>query len=173
MKVKSLTQSKLRFKVHFVGLNESKLYLSSPFPTNTGNDNHDSQFALDWLVREFACSDRRAVFKQKVKRRIWEGATFPMEAATTDYQSFMDEDAGLAKVIRSILENGFAMVKGAEHNVDGTRATVERVAPVCQTIYGSMFVLTTDGLKNVSDSSYSTVALGPHTDTTYYQEALG
>ena len=85
----------------------------------------------------------------------------------------MNDDDGLNKVIHSILENGFAMVQGAEHNVDGTRTTVERVAPVCHTIYGDMFILTTDGLKNVSDSSYSTVALGPHTDTTYYREALG
>ena len=85
----------------------------------------------------------------------------------------MNDDAAVSKVIHSILENGFAMVKGAEHSVEGTRATVERMTPVCNTIYGDMFVLTTDGLKNVSDSSYSTVALGPHTDTTYYLEALG
>ena len=141
---------------------------------HSGNDDHTSSYALDWLVQEASCQDRRQVYGQRAERKAWEKSTFPMEAATTDYQVFMDDAAGgLTKVIRSILENGFAMVKGAEHDVEGTRTTVERLAPVCHTIYGEMFTLTSDGLKNVSDSSYSTVVLGPHTDTTYYREALG
>ena len=77
---------------------------------------------------------------------------------------------------RSILENGFATVTGAPGDSVGTRSVVERLAPIAKSVYGEIIelgVVGADVEADASDSSYSNIALGCHTDTTYYQEAYG
>ena len=64
---------------------------------------------------------------------------------------------------------------GAPGTSAGTRSVVERLAPIAKSVYGEIIELGAVGVdtSDVSDSSYSNVALGCHTDTTYYQEAYG
>ena len=62
---------------------------------------------------------------------------------------------------------------GAEPTLAGTKRTVERMAPPAMTVYGEYYDLTSTHNSEATDSSYSNVALGCHTDTTYYTEAYG
>ena len=74
------------------------------------------------------------------------------------------------------MEHGFAAVTGVAAATDSTRSAVERLSPVAKSVYGEIIelgVVGADVEADASDSSYSNIALGCHTDTTYYQEAYG
>ncbi|XP_059089468.1 trimethyllysine dioxygenase, mitochondrial-like [Tigriopus californicus] len=140
----------------------------------TWNDGHVSTYDLKWLIRQSGQENRKQAFKSPIQRTPWNIPTLPQSSQTnTDFQEFMDSAKGVEKVIRSIREHGFAMVDGVEPTTKATKLTVERMVPVSQTIYGEMFELRNEEKEDVSDSSYSNVALGAHTDTTYYNEAFG
>ena len=137
-------------------------------------DGRRSTFAAKWL-EEQSTEDRRSTFRYRTERRTWDAASFPSTSEmTTPFADFIASQDGRKSVARSIVRNGFAMVSGVEPTTDATERAVTRLAPVSKTIYGDMFVLkAVETMKEVSDSSYSNVALGAHTDTTYYNEAFG
>ncbi len=64
-------------------------------------------------------------------------------------------------------------VKGVDPTQPGTKEAVERIAPAAHSLYGDYTVLTSKHNAEATDSSYSTVFLGCHTDTTYYSEPYG
>lgn len=139
-----------------------------------GSDGHTSTYDLKWLIQQSGLENRQQAFQSPTKRIPWNLQTLPKSSQTnTDFQEFMDSTKGVEKVIRSIREHGFAMVDGVEPTMNGTKITVERMVPISQTIYGKLFELRNEEKEDVSDSSYSNVALGAHTDTTYYNEAFG
>eukprot|EP00095_Tigriopus_kingsejongensis_P003015 maker-scaffold170_size291898-snap-gene-1.47 protein:Tk03015 transcript:maker-scaffold170_size291898-snap-gene-1.47-mRNA-1 annotation:"trimethyllysine mitochondrial" len=141
----------------------------------TWNDQHTSSFQIDWLMEQSARSHRGNAFRRIVRPSSWNSRTFPSDGqTTTPFKDYMNPDqGGVERMAHSIMEHGYAMVSEVEPTVEATKLTVERFTPVAQTVYGEMFLLENREAEDHSDSSYSNIALGAHTDTTYYNEAFG
>ncbi len=137
-----------------------------------GDDGHDSEYDVDWLLSHH-CLDRAAAFEMKTPPRLWDAASFPWEESTVPYDAYANSSAGLRAAVASILANGFAVVSGAPPTLAGTKEVVERMSPPAATVYGEYYELTAVHNEEATDSSYSNVPLGSHTDTTYYSEAYG
>lgn len=90
------------------------------------------------------------------------------------FNDYMSSASGLRKALEQIWIYGFAIVSGAPISSEhGTRIVAERLGPIFRGTFGDLWEFGRDAKDNVSDSAYSNVALGVHTDATYMSQALG
>lgn len=86
----------------------------------------------------------------------------------------MTSDAGVESLLSSIIKYGVGQVTSSPVCRDaGTRAAVERMFPVLQTVYDDVWQFSNEMVEGSSDSSYTDLALASHTDGTYFTEAPG
>lgn len=82
-----------------------------------------------------------------------------------------EDDQGLFKWLSNIDTFGFSFVNGVPPTPEATEKLVERIGFIRQTQYGRFWDFTSDLAKG--DTAYTTLALGAHTDTTYYTDPCG
>jgi trimethyllysine dioxygenase len=83
-----------------------------------------------------------------------------------EYEAVMESDAGVGEWTRKIRKYGFCYVNGVPVTPEATKELVERIAHIKHTHYGGLWDFTSDLSKK--DTAYTTLALGVHTDTTYF-----
>lgn len=76
-----------------------------------------------------------------------------------------------AYVVESLVRFGFAFIEKVPANIQSTEVAVKRLFPVQKTFFGEMWSLADTPLYN--DTAYTNVALPPHTDNTYFNDAAG
>uniref|UniRef100_A0A8H7K5E8 TauD/TfdA-like domain-containing protein n=1 Tax=Bionectria ochroleuca TaxID=29856 RepID=A0A8H7K5E8_BIOOC len=94
------------------------------------------------------------------------------EARETNYKDVMDKNGtGMAKLTAAIHHYGLGFVKNTPVSPEATEELLERIGPVRNTHYGGFYDFVPDLAK--ADTAYTNIALGAHTDTTYFTEPTG
>ena len=87
------------------------------------------------------------------------------------FGEFMD-DGGLEKWLTHIQTNGFVLVTETPASPDATKDLMERMAYVRNSIFGGFSVWDNE-LENPDDTAFTSLAIEPHTDGTYVNDAPG
>ena len=133
-----------------------------------GEDGHESQFQLDWLLKA-------AVFQpsEDVTPIPWDTKSVQPAVSTFQYDEVIKDQDGTKKIMKSMLVHGFAFVNGLPPTtVEGTKVAAEliaapsRVGPDYGTV-GDTWEITSDHIDRLSDLAYTNLGLSPHNDGTY------
>jgi len=87
------------------------------------------------------------------------------------YQDFMD-DGGIKIWLNHIQRVGFAIVIDTPKTPDATKELMERMAYIKNSIFGG-FSVWDNKLENPDDTAFTSLAIEPHTDGTYVNDAPG
>ncbi|OJT05839.1 Trimethyllysine dioxygenase [Trametes pubescens] len=82
-----------------------------------------------------------------------------------------EDDRGLFKWLSNVDKFGFCFVSGVPVTPEATEELSRRIAFIRETQYGAFWDFTSDLAKG--DTAYTTLALGAHTDTTYFTDPCG
>ncbi|KAK4547531.1 hypothetical protein LTR36_000488 [Oleoguttula mirabilis] len=87
--------------------------------------------------------------------------------------SYADVQAGpgLGVLLRKIRNRGFAFVDDMPATPEATEALLASIGPIRNTHYGAFYDFTSD--LSSKDTAYTSEALEPHTDNTYFTEPAG
>ncbi|KAI8960542.1 Trimethyllysine dioxygenase [Daldinia sp. FL1419] len=137
------------------------------------SDSHKSFYPWDFL--EFYLRfDERAPEPIELQYFGAQGVKTPENVAPeleyTDFSS--DETAAVARLTNSIRHHGFAFVTGVPiGSAEPTQKLLEKIAFIRQTHYGGFYDFIPD--LALADTAYTNIALGAHTDTTYFTDPAG
>jgi len=82
-----------------------------------------------------------------------------------------EDDQGLFKWLSNVDKFGFSFVTGVPATPQATEELTRRIGFIRETQYGQFWDFTSDLAKG--DTAYTTMALGAHTDTTYFTDPCG
>ena len=111
------------------------------------------------------------VLEPAAERVLWDAEAIDEQWPTIDHGEVMAGDDGVSRWLDLVATYGFAMVEGTPPTVEATRALIERVAYLRNTIFGAMWDFQADLSK--ADTAYTNLELLPHTDGTYSHDAPG
>jgi trimethyllysine dioxygenase len=101
---------------------------------------------------------------------LW-GSKIIQSPPTVTYEEVMGDDHGLFKWLSNVDRFGFSFVTGVPATPEETEKLATRISFIRETQYGKFWDFTSNLAKG--DTAYTTLALGAHTDTTYYTEPCG
>ncbi|KAI5119456.1 hypothetical protein M0805_008392 [Coniferiporia weirii] len=107
----------------------------------------------------------------KPRDKVLWGAKIVQDPPMVAHDYVMNDEHGLWKLLKKIDTFGFCFVQGVEATPEATEGLTLRIANIRQTQYGSFWDFTSDLAKG--DTAYTTLALGAHTDTTYFTDPCG
>ncbi|KAF2097917.1 Clavaminate synthase-like protein, partial [Rhizodiscina lignyota] len=90
------------------------------------------------------------------------------------YEQVMESDNGVADWLMKIRSYGFCYVDGCPSTPEATKELLEKIAFIRNTHYGKyrgFWDFTSDLSKG--DTAYTDLAIGPHTDNTYFTDPAG
>ncbi|KAM0318238.1 hypothetical protein ACHAO8_001931 [Botrytis cinerea] len=90
---------------------------------------------------------------------------------TVNYEEVMASETGVGKWTRMIHNYGFCFVDEVPISPEKTQELLERIAFIRPTHYGGFYDFTSD--LTMKDTAYTSEAIGPHTDTTYFTDPAG
>ncbi|KAH6909086.1 mitochondrial protein [Coprinopsis sp. MPI-PUGE-AT-0042] len=134
---------------------------------NTG-DNHVSFYPWAWLRENSYDPPLRERVEDKVP---WASADVKQSPPTVAYEEVMRGDRGLFDWLSNVDRFGFSFVSGVPVNPEATEELCERIGFIRETQYGKFWDFTSDLAKG--DTAYTTLALGAHTDNTYFTDPCG
>ncbi len=105
-------------------------------------------------------------------RRLWDASVADELPAQPRAAVMAEDGAGLRACLEAIERFGFCYVREVPPTLEDTRAVVERVGYIRESIFGGLWSFSAEAMEH-SDSAYSTQALRPHTDGTYSLDAPG
>ncbi|KAF4596408.1 hypothetical protein EYR40_007902 [Pleurotus pulmonarius] len=82
-----------------------------------------------------------------------------------------NDEKGLYKWLSNVHEHGFSFVSGVPATPEATEELSQRISFIRETQYGQFWDFTSDLAKG--DTAYTTLALGAHTDNTYFTDPCG
>ncbi|PQE12907.1 trimethyllysine dioxygenase protein [Rutstroemia sp. NJR-2017a BBW] len=103
-------------------------------------------------------------------RILWTADSIKENPPSVQYDEVMANDAGVGRWIRMIREFGFCFVDGVPVCPHKTQELLERISFVRHTHYGGFYDFTSD--LTMKDTAYTSEAIGPHTDTTYFTDPV-
>ena len=112
--------------------------------------------------------------KQKViQPRILRNAAIYQQdqVPAVDFQTFLETKEGLKNFLQNFLLYGIAFVENVPPTQEHTENLAKRISLIRETTYGRMWFFTSYFSRG--DTAYTKLALGWHTDTTYFQEPCG
>ncbi|KAG9314929.1 Trimethyllysine dioxygenase [Chiua virens] len=136
----------------------------------SGTEYHSSFYPWSWLKAHTYDPPQKSgsIFGEKA---LW-GANISKSPPTVSYTEAMDEsDQGLYKWLSNIDQFGFCLVSGVPATPEGTEELAKRIGFIRETQYGKFWEFTADLSKG--DTAYTTMALGAHTDNTYFTDPCG
>lgn len=141
---------------------------TNPVLTIKWHDNHITSYNIDWLIQ----NTYHEHHNNRVDRVLWdkvilEGQPLPV----VNYNEYMNTDDGLKKHLTNLLQFGFSIISGTRPNHDGTLEVSRRICHIMETFYGPSWQFTTN--MEFKDTAYTKLALGAHTDNTYFNSPSG
>ncbi|KAG5634902.1 hypothetical protein H0H81_000373 [Sphagnurus paluster] len=107
-----------------------------------------------------------------MERKILWGSKIVQSPPTVTHGEAMGEDGrGLFKCLTNVEQFGFSLIEGVPPTPEATEELVNRIGFIRETQYGRFWDFTSDLAKG--DMAYTTLALGAHTDTTYFTDPCG
>ncbi|KAI6125641.1 Trimethyllysine dioxygenase [Pisolithus croceorrhizus] len=138
--------------------------------TSPSTTHHSSFYSWSWL-REHTYDPPQRLEQLANEKVLW-GAKIARSPPTVVYEEAMEGgDAGLYKWLSTIDRFGFCFVSGVPPTAEATQRLCERIAFIRETQYGKFWEFTADLAKG--DTAYTSMALGAHTDTTYFTDPCG
>ncbi|KZT73518.1 mitochondrial protein [Daedalea quercina L-15889] len=130
---------------------------------------HISFYPWSWLQQNsYDPPLARAPPPEKI---LW-GSKILQDPPTVTYEEAMSEDErGLFKWLSNTEKFGFCFISGVPPTPEATEELSRRIGFIRETQYGTFWDFTSDLAKG--DTAYTTLALGAHTDTTYYTDPCG
>ncbi|KAF8907359.1 hypothetical protein CPB84DRAFT_1813601 [Gymnopilus junonius] len=105
-------------------------------------------------------------------RKILWGSKIQQSPPIIAYEDVMAPDnRGLYKWLSNVYEFGFCFVSGVPATPEATEQLALRIGFIRETQYGKFWDFTSDLAKG--DTAYTTLALGAHTDNTYFTDPCG
>jgi trimethyllysine dioxygenase len=104
-------------------------------------------------------------------RTLWDRDSMGKNFPSVSFEEIMGSDAGRLRWLSLVEKYGFAVTTGAEATMAGTEALAKRIGYVRETIFGGMWEFSAN--MAFKDTAYTSVAIGPHTDGTYSNDAPG
>ncbi|CDO76998.1 hypothetical protein BN946_scf184298.g25 [Trametes cinnabarina] len=106
------------------------------------------------------------------KHRILWGSKILQDPPTvTHAEAMAEDDRGLFKWLSNVDKFGFCFISGVPATPEATEELSRRIGFLRETQYGTFWDFTSDLAKG--DTAYTTLALGAHTDTTYFTDPCG
>ncbi|KAI9312108.1 trimethyllysine dioxygenase [Dichotomocladium elegans] len=142
----------------------------------TWPDGHRSQYAWDWLHTHSYSPVLRVAEPlqlQSKRPKLWSAAMLQSQYPTVAHDAVMHEDnKGLKQWLDYLEVYGIGFVDGVPTTVEATEALARRVSFLRETHYSQgMWSVKADMAH--ADTAYTTLALGAHTDNTYFTEPSG
>lgn len=135
----------------------------------TWPDDHKSVFSLDWLKSVKA--PEKIPIEGERKIEFWDkNSVEDLSFAKVTYEDFMKTN-GEKPLLESILKYGFGFVTNVKVTTEATIEVIERIGYLQKNPFGDLWEIKNE--MTHSDTAYTNVELGPHTDCTYMQEANG
>ncbi|XP_046577480.1 trimethyllysine dioxygenase, mitochondrial-like [Haliotis rubra] len=136
---------------------------------NVWPDGHLTHFDLAWLVEH----SYSTVSKSKTPFYLWDKESLQREPLpVVPYDAYNDDSGdGIKKTLQNLLKYGFSVIDGVEASIKDTQETVERITFLQESVFGRMWSFTSDLQR--SDTAYTNLFLGAHTDTTYLNLPAG
>ncbi|KAF5327330.1 hypothetical protein D9619_004013 [Psilocybe cf. subviscida] len=131
---------------------------------------HVSHYPWSWLQQNSYDPplNRRPAHEQKI---LW-GSKIQQSPPTVAYEEAMaTDDRGLYKWLSNVQTFGFSFVTGVPVTPEATEELAQRIGFIRETQYGKFWDFTSDLEKG--DTAYTTLALGAHTDNTYFTDPCG
>ncbi|KZT06032.1 mitochondrial protein [Laetiporus sulphureus 93-53] len=130
---------------------------------------HTSFFPWSWLRQN--SYDPQLIRASTTEKILW-GSKILQDPPTVAYEEVMAEDEkGLFKWLSNIDKFGFCFVTGVPPTPEATEELSCRIGFIRETQYGKFWSFTSDLTKG--DTAYTTLALGAHTDNTYFTDPCG
>jgi trimethyllysine dioxygenase len=133
-------------------------------PEHDGHE-HVSRFDAAFLASILPANRARP------QRFSWDAAAIESDVPSVSHDAVMNDDAGLKQWLELVETYGFCVVTGTPATPEATKALMERVAYIRETIFGGFWDFTAN--MEHKDTAYTTLAIGPHTDGTYSFDAPG
>ncbi|KAF1813082.1 Trimethyllysine dioxygenase, partial [Eremomyces bilateralis CBS 781.70] len=131
------------------------------------SDGHTSQYPRDWLAASALKGKTRAVGRQGTT----DETDFKQTPVEVEYAKVMESDEGVGEWLLLIRKYGFAYVNGCPATPEATEKLLERISYIRNTHYGAFWDFTAN--MAAKDTAYTTLAIGSHTDTTYFSDPCG
>ncbi|TFK49526.1 Trimethyllysine dioxygenase [Heliocybe sulcata] len=110
--------------------------------------------------------------EQSSHEKVLWGSNIRQAPPAVTYEEAMDpDDKGLYKWLSKIDQYGFCFVNGVPPTPEATEELSTRIGFIRETQYGKLWDFTSDLAKG--DTAYTTMALGAHTDNTYFTDPCG
>ncbi|KAG9247230.1 trimethyllysine dioxygenase [Calycina marina] len=138
----------------------------------TWPDGHMSVYPWKWLYRHRDSRKLKStILSETADDTVYWSSEIENNAPSIHYDEVMASDKGVGKWTSMIKKYGFCYVDGCPVDPDKTQKLLERIAFIRQTHYGGFYDFTSDLM--LKDTAYTTEALGPHTDNTYFTDPSG
>ncbi|KAF2843288.1 Trimethyllysine dioxygenase [Patellaria atrata CBS 101060] len=133
------------------------------------SDGHDSIYDLGWLAA--SAHSKSAVSRQGLRELTFWTSSVGQNPPEVPYEEVMNSEKGVAQWLDRIRQYGFCYVDGCPPTPEATEKLLERIAFIRNTHYGGFWDFTSD--LSSKDTAYTDIALGAHTDTTYFSDPAG
>ncbi|KAF9963703.1 hypothetical protein BGZ70_007237 [Mortierella alpina] len=160
-------------------------------PTATGieviwsNDDHRSHYTYSWLNKHSYDPKIHDPFRPEGEAKITWDNSIASHLPEVAYKDVMNSEQGLAEwlnnivgygrsdqcLIGSLHVYGFSYVSGVPVSTEATEELARRIAFIRESHYGGFWDFTSD--LGHGDTAYTDIALGVHTDTTYFTDPVG
>ncbi|KAF8348894.1 hypothetical protein F5887DRAFT_1059858 [Amanita rubescens] len=132
-------------------------------------DSHISIYPWPWLQdNSYDPPLRKVAHHEHV---LWGSKIDKSPPSVTYDEAMAEDDKGLFKWLTYIEQFGFCFVSGIPATPEATEELSKRIGFIRETQYGLFWDFTSDLAKG--DTAYTTMALGAHTDTTYFTDPCG
>ena len=138
----------------------------------TWPDGHRSKYAWDWLHTHSYSPVLRAAEPLQGKKPVLWNATSLDPLPVVEHEAVMDSDDGLQQWLNNLEVYGIGFVDGVPTTLEATEKLARRVSFLRETHYSKGMWSFTADLAH-ADTAYTTLALGAHTDNTYFTEPAG
>ncbi|THH00098.1 hypothetical protein EW026_g2408 [Hermanssonia centrifuga] len=131
---------------------------------------HTSFYPWSWL-RQHSYDPPLRQHEKSSEKILW-GSKIQQSPPTVSYEEVMaSDDKGLFKWLSNVDKFGFSFVSGVPVTLEATEELSMRIGLIRETHYGKLWDFTADLAKG--DTAYTTLALGAHTDNTYFTDPCG
>lgn len=136
------------------------------------SDGHQSYYAKEWLELAGMKAKSRSPERQGLTEiTFWSGDSISSNPPCIDYAAIMSSGSGVLEWLSLIRRYGFSYVSNCPMSPEATQRMMERISFIRPTHYGGFYDFTSDLSKG--DTAYTSLAIGPHTDTTYFSDPAG
>ncbi|KAF8150743.1 hypothetical protein B0H34DRAFT_150792 [Crassisporium funariophilum] len=133
-------------------------------------ESHISFYPWSWLQRN--SYDPALVKNSTSDEKVLWGSKIKKSKPTVTYEEVMaNDDLGLFKWLSNVNKFGFSFISGVPATPEATEELSQRIGFIRETQYGRFWDFTSDMAKG--DTAYTTLALGAHTDNTYFTDPCG